>query len=96
MKTTKRKRKTKTSIQQETLNIMCEVSRMFPQQDPIRLTVGLIDFNLPMERVLKILRHLAPHFKGENADMIRLASGYLKLNQKIKESRIATIVKNMK
>jgi hypothetical protein len=64
------------AAQLSSVQLFKEASKLFPNQDPIRLAAGLKDFNMPPENVLEVLRHLKEHFQGEQADMIRLASGY--------------------
>lgn len=57
-------------------DIFAEAAKILPNQDPIRLAAGLEDLNLPPNEALQVLRGLAIHFKGENADPIRLVAGY--------------------
>lgn len=57
-------------------DIMVEAAKILPNQDPIRLASGIKDLNLPPSEALQVLRGLALHFKGENADPIRLVAGY--------------------
>ncbi len=91
------KRKSVRSIQAGAIHAMVEVARLFPNQDPIRLTAGVIDFKLPIDRVMKILRQLAPHFKGENSDMIRLAAGYNDLRKHLAAYRVPKkLIKKLK
>lgn len=64
------------AAQLSSVQLFKEASKLFPNQDPIRLAAGLKDFDMPPENVLEVLRHLKEHFQGEQADMIRLAAGY--------------------
>ena len=81
------KKNTRRSVIRETLSFIQEVTRLFPNQDPIRLTSGILDFKLPLNQTLAILRSLAPQFTGENADMIRLAHGFNQLRKQISKNR---------
>lgn len=60
-------------------DIFVEAAKILPNQDPIRLAAGIQDLNLPPNEALQVLRGLAAEFKGENADPIRLVSGYKKI-----------------
>jgi hypothetical protein len=84
------------AIYSEALDAMVEASKLFPNQDPIRLASGLLAFKMPMPRVMAVLRRLAPHFKDANADMIRLAAGFNELSQSIRASRIDSVVSELK
>ena len=79
------KKKTELSVQKQTIAAMVEIAKLFPNQDPIRLAHGVIDFKLPIAKTLTVLRALAPHFKGENSDMIRIAAGFNNLQRKLTE-----------
>lgn len=91
MKNTSKKKKTIRSIQAEAIYAMVEAAKLFPNQDPIRLASGFIAFALPADKTINLLRALAPHFKGDNSDMIRLAAGYNDLNKSIKAMRVSAI-----
>lgn len=89
----KTRRQSVLSIQEQTINAMEEIAQLFPGQDPIRLSAGVINFRQPIGKTLTILRRLAPHFKGEQADMIRLEAGFRELCEKIaseQQSKIAS------
>lgn len=79
------KKKTELSVQEQTISAMVEIAKLFPNQDPIRLAHGVIDFKLPIAKTLTVLRALAPHFKGGNSDMIRIACGFNDLQRKLAE-----------
>lgn len=79
------KKKTELSVQEQTITAMVEIAKLFPNQDPIRLAHGVIDFKLPIKKTLTVLRTLAPHFKDGNSDMIRLAAGFNDLQRKLAE-----------
>lgn len=70
------KKPTRRQIQEQAIHAITETARLFPNQDPIRLASGFLDFKLPPDQTLEILRQLAPYFQGENGDLIRLAAGY--------------------
>jgi hypothetical protein len=57
-------------------DILVEAAKILPNQDPIRLAAGIKDLNLPPNEALQVLRGLAVHFQGDNADPIRLVAGY--------------------
>jgi len=79
----------------EAIDCFIEASKLYPGQDPIRLAAGIKDLKLPLSQTMTVLRKLAPHFKGDQADMIRLAAGFNDLRAKIKEDRIAQVIKVM-
>lgn len=87
-----RVRQTKRDVIKETIYAMAETAKLFPNQDPIRLAAGFLDFNLPVNQTLEVLRQLAPHFQGDNGDLIRLASGFNDLKKFIGDD-IAAVVK---
>ena len=87
-----RVRQTKRDVIAETIYAMAETAKLFPNQDPIRLAAGFLDFNLPVKQTLEVLRQLAPHFQGDNGDLIRLASGFNDLKKFIGND-IAAVVK---
>lgn len=70
--TVKRKRKISTS--QKTVNLLLEVLRLYPNQDPIRAAAGIADLKMPPIQALSVLKKLAPAFAGQ--DLIRVAAGY--------------------
>lgn len=82
----------KRDVIKETIYAMAETAKLFPNQDPIRLAAGFLDFNLPVNQTLEVLRQLAPHFQGDNGDLIRLASGFNDLKKFIGDD-IAAVVK---
>jgi len=57
-------------------NILVEAAKILPGSDPIRLASAIENLNLPPNEALTVLRGLADQFKGQNADPIRLVSGY--------------------
>jgi hypothetical protein len=87
-----RVRQTKREVITETIFAMAETAKLFPNQDPIRLAHGFLDFKLPVKQTLEVLRQLAPHFQGDNGDLIRLASGFNDLKKFIGDD-IAAVVK---
>lgn len=90
-----KKKQTRLSIEREAVDAMMEIAQLFPKQDPIRLAAGIKDFKTPLKRLMPILRKLQPHFKDDNADMIRLAAGFNDMKQKIREDRAAPILAAM-
>lgn len=58
------------------VNLFVEAARILPNQDPIRLAAAVEDLKMPPAEALVVLRRLAPQFKGNNADPIRLVAGY--------------------
>ena len=48
------------SIIRETLDAFLEASKLFPKQDPIRLAAGILDFKMPLNCTMFVLRRLAP------------------------------------
>ena len=83
------------SIQEQTINAMEEVAQLFPGQDPIRLSAGVINFKKPIGQTLTILRRLSLHFKGEQADMIRLEAGFRELCNKIASEQPKAVAKKL-
>lgn len=69
----------------EAVDVMVEAAKILPNSDPIRLAAAIEDLNLPPAEALAVLRKLAPQFKGDNSDPIRLVSGYLKVLALVKK-----------
>ena len=84
------------SIVRETLEVFAEATKLFPRQDPIRLAAGILDFKMPLKCTMFVLRRLAPQFKGENADMIRLAAGFNDMKKHLRTRRLNRIARAMR
>lgn len=80
-----------TTVRQAT-SIMTQVAHLYPNQDPIRLAAGIMDFKLPMKSTLFVLKRLAPRYGKE--DMIRLAAGFNDIRNKVKTERQAVTALN--
>lgn len=64
----------KVSVAKQAIDLLLEVLKLYPNQDPIRVAGALADLKMPPKQALETLKKLAPAFSGQ--DIIRVVAGY--------------------